>query len=114
MLLLLLISGCSSLTKEAASAPAKAVSSDPLDGYVFAYVEGIGGRYHAAKILNPASAETKNQTEVPDMSSNKKRYAKVFTSHPAIDSKLAVSELVLVNLSGEFQGCLCDQHKRSF
>jgi hypothetical protein len=104
MLFLLLLSGCSSLldsmVSEASKPPAKAVSNDPLDGYVFAYVEGRPGDYHVAKILKPASSETKNQAEVLDMYSNEKRYAKVFTSHPAGNSELTVGQLVLVQGSG--------------
>ena len=75
-------------------------SSDPLDGYVFAYVEGLTGGYHVAKELKPASDDTKGQAEVLDISMNEKRWAQVFTSHPAQESELEVGAVVLVQGSG--------------
>lgn len=100
-----LFSGCASLLealfKETVSSPPVAVSSDPLDGYVFAYVDGLAGGYHVAKILQPASAATRNQAEVMDLASGGgKRWAEVFTSHPAEKSELAVGEVVLHQGSG--------------
>jgi len=104
VLLLISLTGCASLLNlfagDTSSSPASGIS-DPLDGYVFAYVDGLEGRYHSAKIIKPASADTKNQAEVLDMSNgSEKRWAKVFTSHPAVKSELAVGEVVLVQDSG--------------
>lgn len=75
-------------------------SSDPLDGYVFAYMENYAGGYTVAKVLKPASDDTKGQAEVLDMNANEKRWAKVFTSRPAQEADLEVGSIVLVQGSG--------------
>ena len=102
---LLTFSGCASflagLFSEVPGASAPAAVMDPLDGYVFAYIEGSSGDYHVAKILQPASPATKNQAEVLDMGqSGGRKWAQGFTSHPADKSELAVGEVVLVQGSG--------------
>lgn len=111
LLPLTLFSGCTSLVKEVVSGlgsssasptSAKVESADPLEGYVFAYVDGLPGGYHVATIVQPASASTKNQAEILDMGGggSEKRWAEVFTSHPADRSELAVGEVVLYQGSG--------------
>ncbi len=103
--LLLSLSGCASLLdalfNEVSEAPVVKSGNDPLDGYVFAYCEGLSGTYHVAKITKPASPSTKNQAEVLDMSGNNgKRWTEVFTTHPATKSELSVGEVVLYQGSG--------------
>jgi len=104
------VTGCESLVESVlddpagslrpASTPAPA-SSDPLDGYVFAYVEGLSGSYHVARIVQPASASTNDEAEVLDMAQNgEKRWARVFTTRPAENGDLAVGEVVLHQSSG--------------
>lgn len=100
-----LFTGCASLLdsllNNTGSSSSPMVSSDPLDGYVFAYVEGLPGSYHVAKITKPASPATKNQAEVMDLGNQGgKGWAEVFTSHPADKSELAVGEVVLHQGSG--------------
>ena len=64
----LLFTGCASfidaMMNSVASSPAPVMLSDPLDGYVFAYVDGMSGDYHVAKILQPAAPSTAEKGEL--------------------------------------------------
>lgn len=75
----------------------KGGSGDPLEGYVFI---NDGGHYHLAKVLKPASDQSKGQAEVLDMYSNEKIWAEVIEHHAARESELTVGTAVLHQGSG--------------
>ncbi len=72
-------------------------SNDPLAGYVFI---NDGGHYHLAKVLKPASDQTKGQAEVLDAYNNEKKWAEAIEHHPARESELVVGAVVLHQGSG--------------
>ena len=104
--MILLLTGCASMLEEmvkvptASSSAPKKVSSDPLDGYVMAYIAGSPGDYRVATVIKPATDASKGESEVILAYNNDKVWTKVFTSHPAAESELAVGEVVLVEGTG--------------
>ncbi|MEA1911239.1 MAG: hypothetical protein U9N32_06125 [Spirochaetota bacterium] len=105
VLVILMVTGCASILdavlSDTQTSPVVKQSSDPLDGYVFAYIENYPGGYHVATLIKPASSSTKNEAEILDLGEGgSKKWAKVFTSHPADKEELTPGEVVLVQGTG--------------
>lgn len=87
----------SMFTKSDSGGSKEPASNDPLAGYV---IIPTGGSYHVAKVVKPASAETKGQAEVIDMMYDEKVWAEVIETHPASNDELVVGAVVFHQGSG--------------
>lgn len=75
----------------------------------------LDNRYSAAKVMTPASSQTKNQAEVIFVTDGKKKWAKyVIPSHKADKSELKIGKLVLRHQSAYKEEISAEVYRKSF